>query len=172
MSGSSSAEFSSRSLSPASLWVREDHSELGKVEGRRAGSAGEVGGWRGGISGLPGAEGRRAGPGGSASSGEKGTAGTGWRGLLSAQSRGGSLTARMTSDGEFSDFVIDKDKNAVGNGAEPPGEPVGSKRGSAGPGPEPPRTGGPQCVLSPRVEPPVGRSEPAGGGAGHKLSDQ
>lgn len=32
----------------------------------------------------------------------------------------GSLTARMTPNGEFSHFIINKDKKAVGSGTEPP----------------------------------------------------
>lgn len=47
------------------------------------------------------------------------------RRLLTTQSRvQGSLTARMITDGKFSDFIIDKDKNAVGNGTKPPEYPV------------------------------------------------
>lgn len=38
----------------------------------------------------------------------------------------------MTSDGEFSNFIIDKDEKAVGSGTEPPGYPVGDKCWSAG----------------------------------------
>lgn len=42
----------------------------------------------------------------------------GWRRLGAGS---GALTARMTADGEFSNFIIDKDEKAVGSGAEPPG---------------------------------------------------
>lgn len=38
----------------------------------------------------------------------------------------------MSADGELSDFIIDEDKDAVGDGAEPPGDPVESKSWSVG----------------------------------------
>lgn len=45
-----------------------------------------------------------------------------FRRLVTTQSEWGTgiLTARMTTDGEFSYFIIDKDKKAVGRGTEPP----------------------------------------------------
>ena len=44
----------------------------------------------------------------------------------------GTLTARMTTDDEFSDFIIDKDEDAVRSGTEPPGYPEERKSWSAG----------------------------------------
>lgn len=42
--------------------------------------------------------------------------------LVTTQSEwgAGTLTTRMTADGEFSHFIIDEDKKAVGSSTEPP----------------------------------------------------
>lgn len=39
---------------------------------------------------------------------------------------------RVTADAEFSDFIVDKDKHAVGSGTEPPEQPVEGKHWSVG----------------------------------------
>lgn len=38
----------------------------------------------------------------------------------------------MTTDDEFSDFIIDKDEEAIGSGTQPPGYPGESKSSSVG----------------------------------------
>lgn len=64
---------------------------------------------------------------------EPGGVGQLFRTLADSQARvQGSLTARVTTDDEFSDFIIDKDEDAVGSGTEPPGYPEESKSWSAG----------------------------------------
>lgn len=61
----------------------------------------------------PHAEGLSAEPRGGASSGEH------WQGA-----GGGPLTPRVPSQDELPDLIIDEDEEAVGEGAEPPGDPA------------------------------------------------